>query len=349
MHSPLPPARTGVADYSAALLTAMRRIGSVQIEAQRADVRLYHLGNNGLHRAIYLRALDEPGVIVLHDAVLHHFLLGIFDCGTYLEEFRYNYGDWNIDLAMSLWERRAQSGGDERYFRYPMLRRVVERSRAVIVHNAAAARMVRDHVPEAKVVEIPHLLSPPTAAPPRNGPPRFGVFGHLRESKRVLTAIRAFLNVRGAIPGARLLVAGAFASRDLERAAAPYLSQPGILRAGHVGDAEFWRNAQETDVCINLRYPSAGETSGINMRFMGIGKPVIVSDSEEVSAIPESACLRVPPGMAEQETLEAFLIWMGDRPNDRREIGESARRHIATHHSPARVAEQYWRVLRECA
>jgi hypothetical protein len=72
----MPPARTGVADYSAALVAALRKIGDVSINDPDADISLYHLGNNQLHRPIYERALAHPGVVVLHDAVLHHFFWG---------------------------------------------------------------------------------------------------------------------------------------------------------------------------------------------------------------------------------------------------------------------------------
>jgi len=61
-HSPLPPARTGVADYAARLLEALRIHGTVEVGAATADTHLYHLGNNHLHRKIYARALRQPGV-----------------------------------------------------------------------------------------------------------------------------------------------------------------------------------------------------------------------------------------------------------------------------------------------
>jgi len=138
--SPLPPARTGVADYSAALLRALSPLGEVVVDALNADVRLYHLGNNHLHRDIYRHALETPGVIVLHDAVLHHFFLGILSERDYIAEFVYNYGAWNEDLAHDLWKGRARSAADPAYFRYPMIKRVVERSLAVIVHNPGRPR-----------------------------------------------------------------------------------------------------------------------------------------------------------------------------------------------------------------
>lgn len=75
-YAPLPPAHTGVADYAAALLAELKKRGRVEVAPASCDVALYHLGNNGLHGDIYRRALESPGVVVLHDAVLHHFLLG---------------------------------------------------------------------------------------------------------------------------------------------------------------------------------------------------------------------------------------------------------------------------------
>ena len=53
------------------------------------------------------------------------------------------------------------------------------------------------------------------------------------------------------------------------------------------------------DCCLNLRYPGAGETSGVAIRLMGLGKPVIVTDNVENSAFPYGAVLRVSAGVAE--------------------------------------------------
>src|SRR5579864_6983479 len=165
-HSPLPPSRTGVADYAATLLRALRNLGDVQAGRAQADVHLYHIGNNQLHRAIYQQAIERPGVVVLHDAVLQHLFLGSMTEQAYIDEFVFNYGEWNRDRARQLWLDRAASATDQRYFRYPMLRRLAERARAVIVHNPGAAAFVRNHAPQAEIVTIPHLFeSPPDRDP----------------------------------------------------------------------------------------------------------------------------------------------------------------------------------------
>ncbi|MEJ7607093.1 MAG: hypothetical protein WKF37_12720, partial [Bryobacteraceae bacterium] len=271
--APLPPARTGIADYAQALLKALKRHGQVDIAPERADVNLYHLGNNQFHREIYERALQEPGVIVLHDAVLHHFALGYFDRSRYMDEFVYNYGEWSRGLAASLWSSRGGSAADERYFRYGLLRRVVERSLAVVVHNPAAAEAVRLQSRQARVVEIPHLLEQPKhRSDPqalRTSSLRAGVFGHLRESKRIMAVLRVMNRISS--DGIELVLAGECGSRDLERALHHFLKGNHVRRLGFLHGDDFWRVAESSDVCINLRFPAAGETSGIMIRMMGIG------------------------------------------------------------------------------
>lgn len=358
-HAPLPPARTGVADYAAALLAALRRHGEVRPGAAAADVHLYHLGNNQLHREIYRRALDRPGVVVLHDAVLHHFFLGALDEAGYVSEFVYNYGEWRRGLACELWRGRAGSASKARYFRYPMLRRIAEASRATVVHNAAAAELVRRHAPAAPICEIPHLFEPPATPAPAEAlrwrqrlgiPPQaflFSIFGFLRESKRLLPVLGAFERLRREQPRAWLLVAGAFASSDLERAAAPLLAAPAIVRLPYLPEREFWSAAAATDACINLRYPAAGESSGIAVRLMGLGKPVLLSVGPEYAAFPQTACLRVETGPAEGDSLLAHLLLLTSVPGVARDIGSQAAAHILRHHAVDRAAARYWKVLCE--
>jgi glycosyltransferase involved in cell wall biosynthesis len=321
----------------------------------QSDIDLYHLGNNHLHRLIYSRALERPGVIVLHDAVLQHFFLGWLDESAYVEEFVYNYGEWSRDLARSLWLNRARCAQDPRYFRYPMLRRVAERSRAVVVHNPAAAAAVRRHAPGACIHEIPHLFLRPELPPayesirlrsaldlPR-GSVLFGVFGYLRESKRLFTILRALKRLRTS--NIRLLVAGTFSSAGFESAVRPLLRRAGVLLTGYLPEREFWLYASAVDVCLNLRYPAAGETSGIAIRLMGIGKPTILSAGEETARIPEPACVKVDHGLAEEVMLQHFMTLLAESSAVRHGIGHRASAHIGVEHNAARCAPMYWEVL----
>ena len=205
--SPLPPAPTGVADYSATLLPLLRSCGTVEIAPDECDIALYHVGNNTLHRDIYQRALTHPGVVVLHDAVLQHLLLGMLDQNEYVEEFVYNYGESMAnarELGRQLWEQRARSGADVPIFRPPHAQTnrhgIARGDRA---QSRRCARSCCEHAPQTPVIEIPHLFEQP-ALPSPDETQRFreslgltpetlliGTFGHQRETKRLaVTAAR---------------------------------------------------------------------------------------------------------------------------------------------------------------
>ena len=360
----MPPAPTGVADYAGALFQALRRSGDVELgdphrRSEPDEIALYHIGNNHLHREIYKRAIENPGLVVMHDAVLQHFFLGTLDERGYAEEFVFNYGEWMRDMAGELWRNRARSAADPRYFAYPMLKRIAARSRGVIVHNPAAADAVRRHAPEAPIFEIPHLFEGPREAVDNIETVRFrnalglgprtllvSVFGHMRESKRLPSIIRAMNRVWDGGVDARLLIAGAFASSDLERAAGAWLADPRILRTGYLAEDDFWRYAAATDVCVNLRFPAACETSGIAIRLMGIGKAVVFTEGLEIARIPENACLRVDAGEAEEEMLARILGWLARDREAAVEIGKRAAGHIAREHGIEKVARQYWEAIR---
>ena len=349
--SPLPPARTGVADYSAALVEVLGKHCEVRVGDTEADVCLYHLGNNPLHAEIYRQALARPGVVVLHDAVLDHLLLGLLDRQAYIAEFVYNYGEFERGLAAELWDGRSRSGLDPRYFERALVRRIATVSRAVVVHNPAAARMVREHAPGARVVEIPHLVLrhlDTSAQATEAHPFQFGVFGHLRGSKRIPAILRAFDRARNSGVVAGLLVAGDFVSKDLESALAPMLAAPGVTRMPYLPEAEFQALAAEADACICLRNPSAGETSGIAIRLMGIAKPVLVSAGEEVARFPENAIIRIDRGLAEEPQLVEYMMWLVEHPERARQIGARAAAYIAAHHAPDLVALRYFELLSSC-
>jgi glycosyltransferase involved in cell wall biosynthesis len=351
-HAPPPGSRSGVADYAETLRPALEKllIGG-------AAVHLYHLGNNRLHTEVYAEALRTAGVAVLHDAVLHHFFLGTLTREQYLAEWVYNYGEWMRPLGEELWTERARAGTDTRYFLYPMVRRVVEAAKRVIVHNAGAAALAREHGAR-DVVTIPHFFEPPPepvhAADVAEFRRRigvepaatlFGIFGYLRETKRVSPTLASFRRLHAVRPEVALLVAGEPVSGDLERVLGCEAAHPAIRRLPHLSERELQIAAAAIDCGINLRYPAAGETSGIAIRLMGAGTPVIVSDIAENTDFPDPTVLRVSPGAGEPAELFAQMAILAGHPGLGREIGTRAAAHIRRHHSLDAVASRYAEAL----
>ena len=237
---------------------------------------------------------------------------------AYVDEFVYNYGEWHRGWRKICGAARAASGTDQRYFDYPMLKRIAERARAVVVHNPAAARMVREHAPERRGGRDPapvrsaaaagRVRSDPHAAKPGRSDGRVPV-RRLRLPARIQAPDQRCSGVRGSCAGSirarALLVAGAFVSCDLERAVAPLLAAPGIVRLPYLAERDFWLAACAVDACINLRHPAAGETSGIAIRLMGIGKPVLLTDGEENARFPEEPACASRPAWRNDDSLRA--------------------------------------------
>jgi glycosyltransferase involved in cell wall biosynthesis len=362
-HAPPVGAKSGVADYAEALEKALGSLCEVRRDAETADVHLYHLGNNRLHEAIYARALAKPGVIVLHDALLHHFFLGTLTRDEYLAEFVYNYGEWSRSRAEALWEERARAAVDHRYFEAALLHRAVESARAVIVHNPGAEAIARAHGAGASGATSVHII--PHFYEPQSGPDAFetirfreslgvkpgvrlfGMFGYLREPKRVMPAIAAFRRVHALRPDTALLLAGEPVSDDLRRLLDATIGNggDGILRRGHLDENSFRIALASVDCGINLRSPGAGETSGVTIRLMGMGTPVIVTDCPENSGYPPESVFRVRAGIAEAEELFDHIILVTEFPEIARKVGREGRGHIAAHHALDLVARRYWEIL----
>ncbi|PYT03080.1 MAG: glycosyl transferase family 1, partial [Acidobacteria bacterium] len=62
---------------------------------------------------------------------------------------------------------------------------------------------------------------------------------------------------------------------------------------GHVALAEFERRIAETDIALNLRERTVGETSGSLCRVMAAGVAAIVSDVGWFGELPDDAVVKV--------------------------------------------------------
>ena len=331
----------------------------MEVEPADADVALYHIGNNHLHRAIYQRALAHPGVVVLHDAVLQHFFLGTLDQRAYARNSSTTTANGRAVSPRICGSTAPARPPTRAISNFPMLKRLATASRAVIVHNPAAAAIVRRHAPDARVIRDPASVSSPAGLPDPVDTLRFraelglgprtllvGVFGHLRESKRLPVVLRAMERVWNEGADARLLMQGAFASSDLERSLTRTDREPADPADGLSSRARFLAIGRRHGRMHQSALPTAAETSGIAVRMMGIGKTGGFSSGEEIARIPENACLRVDPGPARRGDagrLPPLARGAIARPR-RRSAG--ARRRTSPVNTHRKSAAKYWNALK---
>src|SRR5262249_17361794 len=179
-----------------------------------------------------------------------------------------------------------------------------------------------------------------------------GCFGHLNPAKRLPQLLEAFAILRHRVPTAFLLLVGSFSTGvDL----APVYARLG-LRAGedlihidYVDESLLWAYLRACEVCVNLRHPTMGETSGIVIRALSVGRPVVVSDVGWFAELPDDAALKVPVGEEEVEALASALERLVREPGLRVAMGEAGRTAMQGQHDLGRVADSYVAALEEAA
>ena len=158
---------------------------------------------------------------------------------------------------------------------------------------------------------IPHPAweVPPVSPAGVEGSPLIGSFGNVNASKRIPQLLEAFARLRRERPEARLLLVGAVSpgfdlDRRLQRLG---LSDEGIVREAYVEEDRLWSLMAACDVCVSLRSPTMGETSGSVIRQLSLGKPVVVSDVGWFAELSDEVALKIPVDAGETETLYAAL------------------------------------------
>ncbi len=384
MWTPLPPERSGIADYSYELLEGFSGIADVTAisrnpekaevppdvavagpddEAPRGALNLYHMGNHaGGHSWIYRAALTTPGVVVLHDTSLLDFHIGYFgglETEEFREEVRYAHGpvwgDPHDPALLNGWPAVEADGVQHLDRMLTLERRLVSASRGVLVHDPFSASWLRDRYPGLPVGTVP------SGAPVREDTDRagirarlgwhdehivFGIFGGFNRIKRTTVAVLAFADIRRRWPQARLLIAGHADAPDVVAEVQHMIEERGISDSVHFslapGKAEFEELITATDVVLNLRWPTAGETSAVMMRAFGAGKVVITSDLPQHRHFDPAFCWLVPIEPArEAETLSTLLERVVCRPEEAWEAGRKAREYVRRHASWPVVAEAY--------
>src|SRR3954462_7060001 len=320
-YSPLPPSRSGIADYSTLLLPALRdRIDVVVAEqgrrAPKADAALYHVGNDPDAHGWILDALNErPGVVVLHEYVLHHLIAGTTigrgNGRAYLDAMERELGVAGRLLGLGVLDNLLPLLWETQPERFPLAGTVLDDARGVIVHSDFVAPHARAAGYQGRLWRIPHPAWPMHDVAPAGdvtGDPLIGCFGFLNMNKRIPELLQAFASLRQKRPGARLLLAGAAGERfDLSRRLERLGRSRGITRLDYVPEERMWSLMAACDVLVNLRFPTMGETSGSVIRGLSLGKAMVVSDVGWFSELPGDVALRVPVDEYEVPMLEAAI------------------------------------------
>lgn len=383
--SPVNPAPTGIADYSEELLPYLGQYAELvlfvedglrpsnqrlteqfevlplrrlprELRRRPYQALLYHMGNSPAHAAIWHAAQRMPGVIVLHDFVLHHFMLWyaanrLHDVQSYVRAMEQRYGAQGGHIAQLMIRSRFSDAA----FAFPCCEPVLAAARGLIVHSryvAERAAALRPALPSA-VVPMGVPLPPPlsrAAARARlaiaDDTVLLASFGHINAWKRVEPTLRALAALRAeGYPAHYVLVGSVSPNYDLAGLIARARLGDAVTVTGYVPREQFEAYVAAADICINLRHPTGGETSASLLRLLGAGRPTLVSAVGAFAELPPGVAAQVDPGPVEGDQILAYCRLLLGRPELAAALGAQARAYVASEHRLEQAAAGYARFL----
>jgi glycosyltransferase involved in cell wall biosynthesis len=384
--APLPPERSGIAEYSVELLPELGRHYEIDVVTPQASVLdpwvkancrvrgldwfrehagqydrvLYHMGNSACHSHMFSLMEEIPGVVVLHD----FFLSGV---AAYLESTGADPGFWTAALYEShgyaAVGQRFNGDASEVKLAYPCNLRVLRAALSVIVHADNSRRLARAWYGAAAADGwrvIPHLRVAAANIQRRQARAALGLgqdsfvvcsFGLLDSSKlndRLLSAWLATGLARD--PDCVLVFVGENAAGAYGAALlATIAASPARERIRITGwaDTEVYRQyLAAADVGVQLRANSRGETSGTVLDCMNHGLATIVNAHGSLADLPDDALIKLEDRF-EDPDLSKALQRMRDDPEERLHFGRLGREVILNRHAPRACADQYALVIEQ--
>ena len=170
--SPLPPMKSGIADYSAELLPELARYYDITLIVEQdevADTRIaqfarhpvewfedhaadfdrvvYHFGNSHAHKHMFQLLRRHPGIVVLHDFYLSGVLSNLQREGYLPQAFSNALYESHGYPALI---ERLRIGRDPAVWKYPANKGVLDNADGIIVHSPFSVELARQwYGPEA--------------------------------------------------------------------------------------------------------------------------------------------------------------------------------------------------------
>lgn len=385
--SPWSPQRSGIANYSYEIVRHLKEYVDITLylenskecgsdtlelpvkslstlpkDIEKYDCIIYHIGNNSqFHKEIYKIAWQYPGIIVLHEFNIHPFVadsfLGTSDEHLYAEALSEGYGE----QGKSSYEAVKFRCDYPEIWKFPMSHALVKRSLATIVHSRWIKEQLQDI---GHVSVVPHgSVSNKVWDTENNGSElrqRFGIsdksflistFGFVNILKRINTILEAIkILVEQGYP-IQFLIGGDLIepSLKIEETIQSLGLSNHVIISGYLSDDDFERCIQISDIILNLRYPSMGESSGALMKAFTYGKACIVSNYQQFAELPNSVCWKVDIDDLEVPQLVAYLEELMRNSAARNQLGNNAAFFAANYSSYEIAAKLYNHVIKKFA
>jgi glycosyltransferase involved in cell wall biosynthesis/SAM-dependent methyltransferase len=384
--SPLNPQPSGISDYSEELLPYLaagaeitlfvegfepsnpeirdrftchdyRRDPSVLKTLGDYDAIVYHMGNDHRYHAGMLEiAREHPGIVVFHDFALQDFFLGLAQqrnrIEIYLEEVFACHGERATREAAEALERGSTPPQAALPLEFPLNCRLGGTAEGIVVHSEFCRARFAKSLPSVPVAHINMPTKPPPSrhANGSNGNAsvtQIANFGLITPGKGIEKALRTLSSLKADHNFHYTLVGEPNSFFDVRALVRQYDMEDRVTITGHIQLEEFERWIAATDIALNLRERTVGETSASLCRLMAAGVPAIVYNVGAFAELPDDAIVKIDQDENADALLEAYLRRLIEDAPLRERIGENARRYITENHDIEAGAARYLEFIRQ--
>ena len=326
---------------------------------------VFQVGNSEYHFYMYQYIKQFHGTVVLHDYNLH----GAFHClalskgkGNYLLYRNMIDTDLPADIADNYIQSLKNGSALPDLYNMELNSYITDSADRIIVHsNYAKKKLLMKNI-ERNVTVIPlyaKILMPADSRilKQKNGFSAdtviISAFGGIHETKRIIPLLKSFSRLEKENKNVHLMLVGK-PSEDIKQELEQTINSENLNNSvtvtGYINLDKFNEYIDMTDICVNLRYPYNGETSGSLMRILAKGKCVVVNDIGSFSEIPDNACVKLPSvenmgESRESETIYNILKQLTENEKERSETGLNARKFAQEELDIKSVAEKYYNVI----
>lgn len=292
------------------------------------DMAVFQVGNNYMgHRRIVDSFLKHGGILELHDVSLHHFLASLTLANDHKELYeriiKYCHGRKGLEAAQEFFDGKAGSLWENRAIEFPVNRYLIDRADAVIVHSDFARQMIISINPLVPTICIPLGTSDIIMDHRRfRNECRsdiqidedllvFGSFGFATPTKRIIQILEALaLYMQNISDRFVYYIVGSVADPTILTAINRLHLGSHVVITNYVTLEKFKMYMGACDICLNLRYPTQGESSAALHRMLGMGKPSLVTDVGSFSEYPDDVVYKIPYDENEvQNIYKAICDW----------------------------------------
>jgi len=375
--SPLPPQRSGISDYSLELLPFLSKYADIDIyvddlqeeissdflkynykifnyrefesKKDMYDNTIYQFGNSSYHVYMYDIALKHSGIVVLHD----FYLSGLVNYMAHTTNTPQLFFD---TLEYSHAKEGENMSVEQAIKQFPLNKKIIDNAKAIIVHSDYAKKLFEDFYADTyNVLKIDQIIKTPSEKFLQNKEKyktklnlhdtiSIAAFGHISQTKQYDFILQSMIEYSlFSQYDFKLIFVGEFVCQHYKKSILDTIEknnlQDRVIITGFVDDELYKEYLMASDIGLNLRTDSRGETSRALLMNMAYALTTIVNDYATFAEFENETLAKVKLNDSKDFVEKVkLLIANGSIRNG---IAANAYKYIMNKHNAFSISDEY--------